>query len=92
MNVWQTGQTRKRRKKDRNDDPSDIENWKGPWARYKDEKTNEELAAKGEEREEMDAMLEKRRLRKAARRPPNEQDEEVFTFLKFLVLILIRSM
>merc|ERR1712235_233750 len=26
LNVWQTGQTRKRRKKDRNDDPSDLEN------------------------------------------------------------------
>ena len=36
-------------------------------------------------------MLEKRRLRKAARRPPNEQDEEVFRVV-FLFLTFNRSM
>ena len=76
MNIWQTGQKRKRRKKDRADDPSDIEGWKGPWARFKDEKTNEELAASGEIRAEMDEILEKRRAKKALRRA-NRDEEEV---------------
>ena len=76
MNIWQTGQKRKRRKKDRADDPSDIEGWKGPWARFKDEKTNEELAATGEIRAEMDEILEKRRAKKALRRA-NRDEEEV---------------
>jgi pre-mRNA-processing factor 17 len=76
LNIWQTGQKRKRRKKDRADDPSDIEGWKGPWARFKDEKTNEELAASGEIRAEMDEILEKRRAKKALRRA-NRDEEEV---------------
>ena len=77
INIWQSGHLRKRRKKDRADDPSDIEGWKGPWARFKDEKSNEELAAKGEIREEMDAILEKRRAKKAARRTGRGDEEEV---------------
>ena len=35
-----------------------------PWAKYSDEKTQEDLAASGEIREELDVMLEKRRAKK----------------------------
>ena len=86
MNIWQTGQKRKRRKKDRADDPSDIEGWKGPWARFKDEKTNEELAATGEIRAEMDEILEKRRAKKALRRA-NRDEEEVSNIEKQIQML-----
>ena len=86
LNIWQTGQKRKRRKKDRADDPSDIEGWKGPWARFKDEKTNEELAATGEIRAEMDEILEKRRAKKALRRA-NRDEEEVSNIEKQIQML-----
>ena len=87
-NIWQPGQLRKRRKKDRSDDPSDIEGWKGPWARFKDEKTDEELAAKGEIRAEMDEILEKRRAKKAQRRAGRD-DEEVLDLFEFVLSKLL---
>jgi len=76
LNVWQTGIRRKRRKRAKNEDASDIDNWQGPWAKYADEKTQEDLAASGEVREELDVMLEKRRAKKALKRNLRE-DEEV---------------
>ena len=39
--VWMNVK-RKKRKRVKNDDAGDIEGWKGPWAKYKDEKTMEE--------------------------------------------------
>ena len=74
---------------DRSDDPSDIDGWKGPWAKFKDEKTDEDLAAKGEMRAQMDEILEKRRAKKAIRRA-NRDDEEVIPNFHFTDNALIK--
>ena len=54
--VWMNVK-RKKRKRVKNDDAGDIEGWKGPWAKYKDEKSMEETNPAGEVREELDDIL-----------------------------------
>jgi len=76
--VWMNVK-RKKRKRVKNDDAGDIEGWKGPWAKYKDEKSMEDTNPAGEVREELDDILGKirKRQQRSNRSKANDDDDDV---------------
>jgi len=69
-----------KRSKERNDDPADIDGWKGPWAKYK----NEEVVSKPseEEKKELDEILAKRAGKKGKLTEAVSAEEKVTLHIK----------
>lgn len=75
-NVWYNIK-REKRKRNKHENAGDIDNWQGPWAKYKDEKSLEQCNPTGETREDLDIILTKIRKRQARNNRQKEEEDDV---------------